>query len=145
MTLRVILRRDVGFYAPDASVKTTSHATIDVDAPEVEMALKSGGHGPDGYELTQVVGVEIIPTAPAAADANSDRYLIWSNERGAWWRPARAGYTKNLLDAGRYSQDEAIGICRNARDGYRRLDMVPPEIPVREADIAAMARMRVSS
>lgn len=63
--------------------------------------------------------------------------MIWSNEHRAWWRPNSAGYTINEADAGSYSWDEAIKICRSARDGWRR-GSVPPEIPVREADVDAV-------
>lgn len=35
------------------------------------------------------------------------RYLIWSFEHQAWWRPNSNGYTTDLAQAGRYSQEEA--------------------------------------
>jgi hypothetical protein len=63
----------------------------------------------------------------------SDNYLIWSNEHRAWWRPNKCGYTVHLAVAGRYSHDEALRICRNARDGWMPGEP-PPEIPVREDD-----------
>ena len=34
--------------------------TIDVDVPEVERALDSGGYGENGYDRTDLVGVEIL-------------------------------------------------------------------------------------
>ena len=33
--------------------------TVDVDVPEIEAALTSGGQG-DGYEIHKLIGVEII-------------------------------------------------------------------------------------
>lgn len=36
-----------------------THYTIDVDVPEIESALSRGGQG-DGYEIHQLIGVEII-------------------------------------------------------------------------------------
>jgi hypothetical protein len=41
-------------------------------------------------------------------------YVIWSYEHGAWWGPARCGYTVQLADAGRYSRDEAERIVASA-------------------------------
>lgn len=35
-------------------------------------------------------------------------YLLWSNKHSMWWRPASRGYTDNIDEAGRYSQDEAV-------------------------------------
>lgn len=70
------------------------------------------------------------------AGAASTVYLIWSNEHRAWWRPGRAGYTTFLIAAGRYSQADAVAICRDARGGWTEGNP-PPEIPVREADALA--------
>lgn len=41
-------------------------------------------------------------------------WLIWSDEHGAWWAPDKAGYTRDLERAGRYSLAEATEICENA-------------------------------
>ena len=57
------------------------------------------------------------------------KYLIWSHEHGAWWRPNSAGYTLYLGEAGRYEREEAIRICAYARDGMR-FGQAPTEIPV---------------
>lgn len=42
------------------------------------------------------------------------RYLIWSEERGRWWRPGRRGYTYYIQEAGRYSEQEANEIVTEA-------------------------------
>lgn len=34
--------------------------TIDVDVPQLEYALRQGGHGPSTYEAHALVGVEIL-------------------------------------------------------------------------------------
>lgn len=41
-------------------------------------------------------------------------YVIWSEEHGAWWLPAKMGYTRSLIQAGRYSESEAGKIVENA-------------------------------
>ncbi len=71
-------------------------------------------------------------SAPISAVREIDpRYLIWSNEHGAWWGPDNAGYYTDIRQAGRYSREDAIKTCAFARDGYtykRR----PTEVPIRE-------------
>jgi hypothetical protein len=46
-----------------------------------------------------------------------DEYLIWSEEHGAWWRPASAGYTTSMAKAGRYTLKVAQDITDNANGG----------------------------
>ena len=41
-------------------------------------------------------------------------YLIWSNQRGMWWRADRRGYTSHLAEAGRYTENEAREIVNDA-------------------------------
>lgn len=67
----------------------------------------------------------------------SEAYLVWSNEHGAWWRPNSQGYTKRVVNAGRYSREEAINIARDAHDGWRE-GSAPPEIAVAERDVLEM-------
>lgn len=43
-----------------------------------------------------------------------NRWLIWSIEHKAWWRPAHAGYTELKSDAGSYSYEEALDIVKGA-------------------------------
>jgi hypothetical protein len=47
----------------------------------------------------------------------ADEFIIWSEEHGAWWRPAHAGYTTSMAKAGRYSRREADAIVLNANGG----------------------------
>ena len=46
-----------------------------------------------------------------------DMYLIWSWKHRAWWAPNGAGYTKDIMEAGRYTQDAA---------GLIVVDTIPP-------------------
>ena len=65
--------------------------------------------------------------------ADEEKYLIWSHEHGAWWRPNNCGYTVHVIAAGRYSRGEALATCSGTRIGWRN-DGAPAEIPVREQD-----------
>lgn len=64
-------------------------------------------------------------------------YLIWSNEHRLWWRADCKGYVADWRNAGRYSRDDAIGICASSRNGWEGTP--PPEIPVREEDAESCA------
>lgn len=65
----------------------------------------------------------------------SDKWLIWSNEHCAWWRPNYASYCYERKDAGRYSFEEACHIVKNANYGLAHepnesmvLDVEMPEL-----------------
>ena len=42
------------------------------------------------------------------------KYLIWSFEHNAWWRPNECGYTENIDEAGRYEPEDAKRIVANS-------------------------------
>jgi hypothetical protein len=44
------------------------------------------------------------------ARESPERYVIWSEEHGGWWIAGGCGYTRRLVDAGRFSHEEALGI-----------------------------------
>ncbi|QDP50383.1 MAG: hypothetical protein Tp178MES00d2C33159851_173 [Prokaryotic dsDNA virus sp.] len=56
--LRFILRTEVK--DPYNGARTTEFRTIDFYAPELASALSAGGRTEDGYEFTELVGVEIL-------------------------------------------------------------------------------------
>lgn len=41
-------------------------------------------------------------------------WLVWSNQKGQWWRANRRGYTAVIEEAGRYAEDEARAIVKDA-------------------------------
>lgn len=65
----------------------------------------------------------------------SAAYVVWSNEHRCWWGADRCGYTTSLEHAGRYSRDDALKICRNARGG-RQFNDNPSEVPLLLEDAA---------
>lgn len=73
----------------------------------------------------------------------NEKYLIWSNEHRAWWRPNNAGYTKQLEAAGRYSREDAIRQSAFGRDGWGSRE-IPAEIPVREADAVECRKLYIA-
>jgi len=62
-------------------------------------------------------------------------YLIWSHEHSAWWGPGEHGYTPELTEAGRYTREDALRICRKAMPGTAARLGALPELPVRLADL----------
>lgn len=52
------------------------------------------------------------------------KYLIWSNEHLAYWKPASGGYTHYRWEAGEYSEREAIAICHQANKFQKEFE--PP-------------------
>jgi hypothetical protein len=51
----------------------------------------------------------------AAYDAeHAQQWLVWSNQRGMWWRPDERGYTSFLHEAGQYSREDAERIVAKA-------------------------------
>lgn len=63
------------------------------------------------------VAVQILAAArkiTAIEVRGTGRWLIWSNEHRAWWRPDRWGYCKMRDAAGRYSFEEALEIVTSA-------------------------------
>lgn len=55
-------------------------------------------------------------------------YLVWSHERKAWWRAGEHGYTDRLEEAGRFREDRARDICRDAMvDGIPFETLFPAE------------------
>ena len=62
--LRFIIKRE--FRPMHCGIVMSSMETIDIDVPELEKILCGGGYGPDGHDVRELAGVEIIP-APTAA------------------------------------------------------------------------------
>jgi hypothetical protein len=52
------------------------------------------------------------------------RYLVWSNERGGFWRKGRHGYTQLAASAGRFTRTEAAAIVADGN-----LAQPPDEAP----------------
>jgi hypothetical protein len=59
---------------------------------------------------------------------DTDDYLIWSHEHGAWWKPRKLGYTGNPTIAGRYTKAQAERICQDAAYGWR--EGLPSEVMI---------------
>ena len=60
------------------------------------------------------------------------RWMIWSNEHRAWWRPSSCGYTRKIEEVGLYSYAEAKSICFLSHFRGFCTDWPPPRIMVAE-------------
>jgi hypothetical protein len=69
-----------------------------------------------------------------------DVYLILSHEHASWWGPGHCGHVRTIAEAGRYTYEEAMRVCRSAISGTTAELRTLPELPVRLADLMAMAR-----
>ncbi len=76
-------------------------------------------------------------------------WLIWSNEHQMWWKDNQAGYTADVMCAGRYAREDAL-----AETGVRTtLTGQPGEVVVRaphvsligNRDLAGMMRAAVEA
>lgn len=66
---------------------------------------------------------DLIVAAKDLLEALGGRWLIWSHEHSAWWKPAGRGYCTSVSEAGRYSFDEALKICAEANHrGWPKTD-----------------------
>jgi hypothetical protein len=59
------------------------------------------------------------------------RWLIWSHEHKAWWRPNHVGYCHKRSDAGRYTFAEACVIVDSA-NCYRTHEPNEAMVPATE-------------
>jgi hypothetical protein len=64
-----------------------------------------------------------------------EQYLVWSNEHRAWWRPNRAGYTRDVRAAGRYSRQHAVEISGTSRNGWTDPSRLPDELAINIQDL----------
>ena len=56
--LRVMLRRRMHDAASGCSIDNLF--TLDVEVPELEQQLRKGGYGESGFEVIEMVGVEVL-------------------------------------------------------------------------------------
>lgn len=54
--IRFVLRRQ----RVELDWRSTTLETLDVDLPELEAILTRGGYGPEGCDLTELIGAEIV-------------------------------------------------------------------------------------
>lgn len=57
------------------------------------------------------------------------RFLIWSEEHQAWWRPNSAGYTTSLKQAGRYDSAQAGNIVEGANNCGKQFCEIALPVP----------------
>ena len=73
-------------------------------------------------------------------------WLVYSREHNAFWRANRIGYTRNIDEAGRYSEAEARNICDDAALGRGPCgDDDVPEFAVPAPEAVEKAEARVAT
>lgn len=60
------------------------------------------------------------------------KWLIWSNEHRAWWKPNRHGYTTRTDQAGQFSFEDATKIVFEANRNSDQIEERMMEAPSRE-------------
>lgn len=65
-------------------------------------------------------------------------WVIWSEEHEAWWGPGERGYVRSLFEAGRYTEERARAIERNANR------YLPPSVPFHEVAMPDPVLARIS-
>lgn len=53
---------------------------------------------------------------------SEDHVLIWSPEKGMWWRPERCGYTASRVEAGTYERADAERIVAGSHGRNGRIE-----------------------
>lgn len=78
------------------------------------------------------------------AAIESQTWLVWSIEHDAWWGPNHSSYYTDINAAGRYSLEEAIGICqlRSKRPNNQPCEMLVPSPEWIACRSAAIAKAR---
>lgn len=69
MRLRYVMQRR---WQRPASCEVFRELYTTTDPAEVERALCSGGYG-DGFDRTECLGVEVVPTAPVAPGSGGEK------------------------------------------------------------------------
>ena len=59
--LRFVIKRTI--HNEDMAYHSEGFKTIDIDVPELELILSSGGSGNGGYDESRLVGIEILPSS----------------------------------------------------------------------------------
>jgi hypothetical protein len=67
-------------------------------------------------------------------------FLIWSEEHGQWWRAGSAGYTRSILEAGRYAFKEAMEITSDANRGGKTNEVALFAIVLTDSSDASKTR-----
>lgn len=74
----------------------------------------------------------------------SEKYLLWSNKHGMWWRARESGYTHDDRHAGMYTRFAASRICLQSSYGWAQ-DTPAPTVAIVCPDAATLERPEAKS
>jgi hypothetical protein len=95
--------------------------TDEMIAAAMEAFNSTGAYGPVVAAVLAIVERDL-----------SAGWLIWSNEHQMWWKANSAGYTADMMCAGRYTLEAAM-----AETGVRKTDAgMPGEVVVRAPHVS---------
>lgn len=67
--------------------------------------------------------------AVRANNVEGGHWLVWSIEHDRWWKPGAYGYTDNIKEAGLYTFEQALDICRKANFAPDIIQEIPVPAP----------------
>jgi hypothetical protein len=73
-------------------------------------ALAATDRRPRSYSPVDVAELRQLMAERDRLAVPAERFLIWSNQQGMWWRPGEAGYTRVIHEAGMYERADADGL-----------------------------------
>lgn len=132
---RFSLDRTTGYFCPNIPGGGTvcKQTILKTMKPTIDKSL------PSGDVMFVDVDVDKLPL-DNQKDLTGQLYHIWSNSSGMWWRSDFSGYTHDLNQAGKYTEEQTYVICPSLKTGERWSQR--KDVPVRTQCATTWAKDR---